>query len=50
MRAITDPVSGRVIRREETHIGEIVVTEVEELSAVGNFTVRTCPKWATKSR
>lgn len=48
MRAITDPVTGRVIRREEAHIGEIAVTDVDELSAVGSFNGPYVPKVGDK--
>jgi curli biogenesis system outer membrane secretion channel CsgG len=37
-RAITDPASGRVLRRVEDELGEVVVTDVDEASAGGKFT------------
>src|SRR2546422_782890 len=37
-RKITDPATGKVIRRIEDHIGDLVITEVDEQSAVGKFT------------
>ncbi|MBL0158448.1 MAG: curli production assembly protein CsgG [Bryobacterales bacterium] len=37
-REIRDPASGKVIRRIEESIGEVTITEVDELSAVGNYT------------
>ena len=37
VREIRDPASGKVIRRIEENVGEVVVTEVDELSAVGTF-------------
>ena len=37
-RRITDPATGKVIRRIEDHVGDLVVTEVDEQSAVGKFT------------
>jgi hypothetical protein len=37
-REVRDPTSGRVIRRIEDKVGEIVITEADELSAVGKFT------------
>lgn len=37
-RSITDPSSGRVIRRVEDEIGEVVITDVDEASAGGKFT------------
>ena len=36
-RDITDPATGRVIRRISDHVGEIVITEVDELSGTGKF-------------
>ena len=37
-REIKDPATGRVIRRVEDSLGEVTITEVDEESAVGNFT------------
>jgi hypothetical protein len=36
-REIRDPASGKVIRRIEQSLGEVVITEVDEQSAVGNY-------------
>jgi len=36
-REIRDPGTGKVIRRMEDALGEVVITEVDELSAVGKF-------------
>lgn len=36
-REITDPATGRVIKRVTEKIGELVITEVDELSATGKF-------------
>ncbi len=36
-REIRDPSSGKVIRRIEESLGEVVITEVDELSSVGKF-------------
>ena len=36
-REIRDPASGKVIRRVEEPLGEVVITEVDELSAVGKY-------------
>jgi curli biogenesis system outer membrane secretion channel CsgG len=43
-REIRDPATGKVLRRVEDKVGEIVVTEVDEGSAVGRFTGPTPPK------
>ena len=37
-RTITDPATGRVIRRIEDEIGEVVITDVDEASAGGKYT------------
>ena len=37
IRDIRDPVSGKVIRSVEDSLGDITITEVDELSAVGKF-------------
>lgn len=37
-RSITDPVTGKVLRRLEDKVGEVTITEVDEVSAVGKFT------------
>jgi curli biogenesis system outer membrane secretion channel CsgG len=36
-RAITDPATGKVLRRMETPVGTIAITELDETSAVGKF-------------
>lgn len=36
-REIRDPSSGKVIRRTEEALGEVVITEVDEMSAVGKY-------------
>lgn len=36
-REIRDPSSGKVIRRTEESLGEVVITEVDELSSVGKY-------------
>jgi curli biogenesis system outer membrane secretion channel CsgG len=36
-REIRDPSSGKVIRRTEEALGEVVITEVDEMSSVGKF-------------
>ena len=38
IREIKDPSSGKVIKRVEDKIGEMVVTEVDDGSATGKFT------------
>jgi hypothetical protein len=38
VREVKDPASGKVIRRVEDAVGSIVITEVDEASAVGKFT------------
>ncbi len=37
-REIRDPSTGKVIRRIEDHLGEVVITEVDEASSVGKYT------------
>ena len=37
-REIKDPATGKVIRRIEDQVGEVVITEADENSAVGTFT------------
>ena len=36
-REITDPATGKVLRRIEDKLGEVVITEVDEQSSVGRF-------------
>jgi curli biogenesis system outer membrane secretion channel CsgG len=43
-REIRDPSSGKVIRKVEESLGDITITEVDELSAVGKFTGAGKPK------
>lgn len=43
-RQITDPATGKVIRRIEESLGEILVTEVDDTSAVGTYTGPGVPK------
>ncbi len=43
-REIKDPATQKVIRRIEESLGEVVITEVDELSAVGNFSGSTPAK------
>ena len=38
VREVRDPASGKVIRRVEDQVGQLVITEVDEGSAVGKFT------------
>ncbi|MBI3665248.1 MAG: curli production assembly protein CsgG [Acidobacteria bacterium] len=43
-REVKDPATGKVLRRIEDKIGEIVITEVDEGSAVGTYTGATPAK------
>ena len=43
-REIRDPATGKVIRRDEKSMGQLTVTEVDELSAVGKFSGSDKPK------
>jgi hypothetical protein len=43
-REIRDPATGKVLRRVEDKLGEMVLTEVDEGSAVGKFTGPAPPK------
>jgi curli biogenesis system outer membrane secretion channel CsgG len=38
IRDVRDPATGKVLRSIENQVGEVVITEVDEQSAVGNFT------------
>ncbi len=38
VRDIKDPATGKVIRSIENKVGEIVITEADELSSVGSYT------------
>jgi curli biogenesis system outer membrane secretion channel CsgG len=43
-REIRDPASGKVIRRVQDQVGEVVITEADEGSSVGKFTGPMPPK------
>lgn len=43
-REIRDPATGKVIRRDEAALGQMRVTEVDELSAVGKYSGADKPK------
>jgi curli biogenesis system outer membrane secretion channel CsgG len=43
-REIKDPASGQVIRRVEENVGEVTITEVDELSSSGKFSGPGKPK------
>ena len=43
-REIRDPATGKVIRRDETSLGQLTVTEVDEVSAVGKYSGSEKPK------
>jgi curli biogenesis system outer membrane secretion channel CsgG len=43
-REIRDPATGKVIRRTEESLGEVVISEVDELSAVGKYSGSNPPK------
>ena len=43
-REVRDPASGKVIRRIEQSLGDVVITEVDEQSSVGNYTGTTPAK------
>jgi curli biogenesis system outer membrane secretion channel CsgG len=43
-REIKDPATGRVIRRDEKKLGDVTITEVDDLSAVGKFSGGENPK------
>lgn len=44
VREVKDPATGRVIRTVENAVGELLITEVDEQSAVGKFTGSEQPK------
>jgi len=44
VREVRDPATGKVIRALEDTIGQVVITEVDEVSAVGTYTGSTPPK------
>jgi curli biogenesis system outer membrane secretion channel CsgG len=43
-REIRDPATGKVIRRDEASLGQLTITEVDELSAVGKYSGPEKPK------
>lgn len=43
-REITDPATGKVIRRMEESVGDLAITEVDESSAVGTYSGSGIPK------
>ena len=43
-REVRDPASGKVIRRVEQSLGEVVITEVDEQSSVGKYNGTTPAK------
>jgi curli biogenesis system outer membrane secretion channel CsgG len=43
-REIRDPATGKVIRRAEANLGQVTITEVDELSAVGRYSGSEKPK------
>ena len=45
-----DPATGPVLRRIEESRGVAVITEVDEVSAVGRFSGAGVPRWATRLR
>lgn len=44
LREVRDPATGKVIRTVEDRLGDLVITEVDEASAVGKYTGSTAPK------
>ncbi|HUQ95722.1 MAG TPA: CsgG/HfaB family protein [Bryobacteraceae bacterium] len=49
-REVTDPSSGRVIKRMTDRLGELTITEVEELSATGKFSGAGDPRVGDMAR
>jgi hypothetical protein len=43
-REVKDPATGRVIKRIEDQIGELVITEVDDSSATGKFSGAGMPQ------
>ena len=43
VREVKDPTTGKVLRKIETALGKVTITEVDETSAVGNFAGDTAP-------
>ena len=50
VRDIKDPATGRVIRSIEDKVGEVVITEVDDLSSVGTFAGGSAAKVGDKVR
>ncbi len=50
VRDVKDPATGRVIRSIEDKVGDVVVTEVEDLSSVGTYTGSSAAKVGDKVR
>jgi curli biogenesis system outer membrane secretion channel CsgG len=43
-RTVTDPASGKVLRRIQSKLGEVVITEADDSSSVGTYTGAAPPK------
>jgi len=50
IKEVKDPETGKVIRTLSDKVGEVVITEVDDLSAVGKFTGSQPPKIKDKVR
>jgi hypothetical protein len=50
VREVKDPDTGKVIRRVEDTLGEVVITEVDEGSAVGTYSGKSPAKVGDKVR
>lgn len=50
VREVKDPETGKVIRRVEDTLGEVVITEVDETSAVGKYSGSTAAKVGDRVR
>jgi curli biogenesis system outer membrane secretion channel CsgG len=50
VKDIKDPATGAVIRSIENKLGEITITEADELSSVGNFSGSSLPKVGDKAK
>ena len=50
VREIKDPDTGKVIRKVEDALGEVVITEVDESSAVGKYSGATPAKVGDRVR
>ena len=44
IRDVKDPATGKVLRSIENKVGEVVITDVDEASSVGNFSGATPAK------